>query len=172
MSQFLIKDSPKIFNVSGKDVFFNIISTPSSGWPVWASISIGVATLVAGLATGEVLAVVAALVVLLTITPSICVFTYYYNLLASDIVTNVIMHSVERHFNGFLVRLYKPHQDANGEETSPVSWTECGRLTVYDTSVVKVKRYFNYYLLYLVDAPLRVLYVPADFFLQLNYENS
>lgn len=170
MSNLTIHKSD-IFDVRGKDIFLNIVSRYDRGLPAWICAFIGIVALIAGCITDDMRPFVVGLILLLAITPSVCVFLYYYHLLASDMVANILPHSLERHSDGLLVTVYRRIENQEEEENVPVEWSECSSIFIPDSSVVKVRRYSGYYLLYLAGAPLKALYVPADVFLQLDYEN-
>lgn len=170
MSNSLTIHKSDIFNVCGKDIFLNIISRSDTGWPAWTCVFIAIVVLTAGCVADDMRSFVAGLILLLAITPSVCVFLYYYHLLASDMVANILPHSLERHSDGLLVTVYRRIENQEEENVS-VEWSESNSIFIPNSSVVKVRRYSGYYLLYLAGAPLKALYVPADVFLQLDYEN-
>lgn len=172
MTQNINIDNPNVFKVSGKDVFLSIISRPETGWPLWTCVILSVVALIVGCFADDMKSVVISLILLFAITPSVGVFMYYYHLLASDMVTNILPHSLERNSDGFILTLYKREEDSEENEDAPVVWSECDRIVIPDTSVIKVRRYIDYNLLYLTDAPLKALYVPTHLFLKLDYENT
>lgn len=172
MTQNINIDNPNVFKVSGKDIFLSIASSSNTGWPLWICVIFSVVALIVGCFADDMRFVMIGMILLFAITPSVGVFMYYYHLFASDMVTNILPQSLERNDDGFILTLYKRQEDSEENEDAPVVWSECGKIVIPDTSVVKVRRYIDYNLLYLVDAPLRALYVPTHIFFKLDYENT
>lgn len=86
-------------------------------------------------------------------------FMFVNFMFASEMVANLLHHTVERRPSGYLIHIFRPADKSNPIEEDK-TWIENGRLTIFDTSVVKKSYTNDYEVLFLKDAPLSVLYLP------------
>lgn len=128
-------------------------------WSVWLVGIIGIVTIVLG-AIFDTRFLIVGLIICLTIMPMLAFFIYFSNILDSHIMLNVLPHTIESKPGGYLVRIYREdrHDDCDGNEVK--EWVETGRMTIFDFKVKKRVEKDDYSLLYLVDSPVKVLYIP------------
>lgn len=76
-------------------------------------------------------------------------------------VANLLHHTIERKPNGFLLRIYRP---ANQDEPIEAgkTWIESGRLTLFDSNIIRKKNTNKYEVFFFKESPLSTLFVPKD----------
>lgn len=80
-------------------------------------------------------------------------------MLASEMVANLLNHTIERRSNGYMIHIFRaadPHNSTEQGET----WIESGRLSIFDYNIIKRKISGDYEILFLKDAPLGILFIP------------
>ena len=147
------------FRVSGKDVFQTFILSPRTGWPLWSITLAGLALTAYG-CISDIRLLVAGLMICLTVTPTVGCMMHFNHIMSPDIITNLLPHTVERRDNGYTIRTFRIEETDNDDGDKDETWIESGSLTVYDTSVIKIKEDSTYKVIYLSDSPISVLYVP------------
>ena len=101
---------------------------------------------------------VIGILVCLAVVPAVAFFIYFAYVLASDMVANVIHHTVERLSDGYLLRIFRKVYDE--ADDSEFAWIEADRLSISDSNIVKVKITDEYEIVFLKDSPLSILYIP------------
>ena len=98
----------------------------------------------------------------LAILPMVVFFILIRFMFASDMMVNILRHTVERRSDGYRVHIFRK---VEAEEESPdlPEWEEYSSLDVSDSSVVKRRFIDDYEALYLVGTPVRILFVPRYF---------
>lgn len=164
-------NQPDFLKVSRKDLLAYMMCSARISWPLWAVGVIGLfVTLVGALSDWRIMLV--GLIICLSVAPTIAFFIYFSNLLDSHIMINILPHTVESRPGGYLVRIYRPNMDkVQDEDNSPDSgrescadrqpdWIETGKMTVFESNVVKRSDSGNFSILTLVHSPVKVLYIP------------
>lgn len=146
------------FTVSRNIIFKTLILNPSTGWLLWIVFLIGLALIGLG-SVVDLRYLVIGLIIWVGIIPTMAFFQFINYMFASEMVANLLHHTVECRPNGYLIRIYRP-ADPNDSNEKDETWIESGRLTIFDSSVVKRKLTNEYEVVFLKDAPLSMLYVP------------
>ncbi|MDE7420894.1 MAG: hypothetical protein K2N35_11870 [Muribaculaceae bacterium] len=152
-------DAPQPFAVSRNIVFMTLLANPSTGLFVWIILIIGLVFIVLG-CFADVRFLILGLIICLTGLPAMAFFAFAKYMFASDMLANLLHHTVERHGDGYLLRIYRP---ANQDEPieADKNWIESGKLTFSDSNIVKKKTIDEYEVIFFKDSPLRILYVPS-----------
>lgn len=151
-------ETSQLFAVSRNTIFKTLICNPSTGWMLWLVLFIGLALTVFG-CIADVRCVILGLIICLTVAPSMAFFIFVNYMFATEMVANLLDHTVERHPHGYLVRIYRPvGPDEHVEDGK--TWIECGMFTLFDSNIVKEKTTNQYKVIFLKDSPLSILYVP------------
>lgn len=159
------------FKVSGKDVFLDSLYHARTGWLIWISIILFFIVMATGGLLKDTRILSFGVLCLLTITPTISFFLYYYHLFASETVVNVMPHTLERTESGYTLHIFKRVPEQEDNDGPRDIWMVSGRISVMDSSLVRVRRIPNYTVLQFEGAPIGSLYVPAEMPIQINYEN-
>lgn len=154
-----MQNTPDFFKVSRKEIFYFILSSFRLSWPLWTASAIGALLLLAG-ALYDVRIFALGLIMILAIVPTIGFFIYFSHILDTQMLANLLPHTVEAHGGDYLVRVYREEtrQDEEGNQTS--EWIEAGRMTLFSSRVKKCSYRNNFKVLFFEDSPLKVLYVP------------
>lgn len=151
-------ETPQPFSVSRNTIFLTLILNPRTGWLLWIVFAIGLSLIVAGCFL-DLSYIILGLIVCLSMLPAMAFFIFVNYMFASDMVANLLNHTVERRDNGYLLRIFRP-----AEQNDPIEkgkeWIESGRLTFFDSNIVKKKMTSEYEVIFLKDSPLTILYVP------------
>ena len=153
-------ESPRPFTVSRTTIFKTLVFSPSTGWLLWIVFAIGFALSIIGCFV-DLRYLLLGLIVVLTALPAMAFFLFVNYMFASEMVANLLNHTVERRNNGYLLRIYRP-ADKNDPIEKDKDWIESGRLTFFDYNVVKTKLTAEYEVVFLKDSPLTILYIPRD----------
>ena len=153
-------ETPLPFTVSRTTIFKTLILTPSIGWILWLVLIIGVGITIIGCLSDARL-VLLGLLVCFTVLPTMAFFMFVNYMFASEMVANLLNHTVERRSNGYLLRIYRPANQDDPLESGK-TWIESARLTFFDSNVVRTKTTNEYEVIFLKDSPLSILYVPRD----------
>jgi len=135
------------------------MSSPSISWPVWAVGLVGAILTLAG-ALCDVRIMMVGLIICLTVMPMLAFFIYFSNMLDTHIMLNVLPHTLESKPGGYLVRLYREDRGKDSDGNENVEWVETGSMTIFDSKVRKRVEKSDLSVLYLVDSPVKVLYIP------------
>ena len=151
-------ESSQPFTVSRSTVFMTLITTPSTGWSIWLAFFVGIVFIGIGCFV-DIRWLILGLIVCLTVIPALAFFLFVNYMFATEMVANLLHHTVERRSNGYMVHIFRP-----ADQTDPIekgkTWIENGRLTLFDANVVKTKLTPEYEVIFFKDAPLGILYVP------------
>ena len=136
-----------------------LMSTPSISWPVWSAAGLGAMVSLLG-ALYDVRFMLVGLMICLSVTPMLAFFIFFCNILDTHIMLNVLPHTIESRTGGYLVRIYREDKftDEEGKEAS--EWVETGRMTIFESKVQKRIERVDSSVLFLVDSPVKVLYIP------------
>lgn len=145
------------FTVGRDTIFKTLISTPSSGWTIWIVLLIGIMFIAVGCFV-DIRWLIIGMLICLAVVPALAFFIYFAYVLASDMVANVVHHTVERQSDGYVLRIFRKVDDESGDAES--AWIESQRLSIFDSNIVKVKTTNEYEIVFLKDSPLSILYVP------------
>lgn len=151
-------DSIQPFAVSRNTVFWTLLTNPSTGLRLWIILAIGIALIVAG-CFADLRLLVLGLMICLAVLPMIAFFAFVRYMLAEDMVANFLHHTVERQPDGYLLRIFRP-ADQDEPVEAEKTWIETGRLTFFDSNIVKKKTTDEYHVLFFHDSPLNILYIP------------
>ena len=146
------------FTVSRNTIFKTLILTPSTGWSIWVVFLIGVILTAIGCFV-DLRYLILGLIVILTVIPAMAFFLFVNYMFATEMVANLLHHSVERKPNGYVVHIFRPADPEEPFEKGK-TWIENGRLTLLDSNVVKTKTTAEYEVVFFKDSPLGILYVP------------
>ncbi len=146
------------FTVSRNTIFKTLIFTPRTGWLLWIVLVIGLILSIFG-CFYDPRYLVLGLIVCLTVLPAMAFFLFVNYMFASEMVANLLNHTVERRHNGYLLRIFRPADQSDPIEKDK-EWIESGRLTFFDYNIVKTKMTSEYEVVFLKDSPLTILYVP------------
>lgn len=153
-------ETPQLFAVSRNTIFKTLICNPSTGWMLWLVLLVGLALTVFG-CIADVRFFILGLIICLTVVPSMAFFIFVNYMFATEMVANLLDHTVERRYHGYLVRIFRPvGPDEHVEDGK--TWIECGRFTLFDSNIVKIKTINQYKVIFLKDSPLSILYVPKN----------
>ncbi len=135
-----------------------LISSPSTGWPLWAVFLIGLVFILIGCFV-DIRYLILGLIVILTVIPGMAFFIFANYMFASEMVANLLNHTVERRPNGYTIHIFRP-ADQNEPIERGKTWIESGRLTLFDSNVVKTKMTSRYEVVFFKESPLSTLYIP------------
>ncbi|MDE6290608.1 MAG: hypothetical protein K2M16_03665, partial [Muribaculaceae bacterium] len=163
-------DTVDPFSVDRGVVLKTLLFSPSCGWPVWATLSIGLLLIGVG-CLYDVRYLVLGLMICVAVIPGIVAFIYFSHTLAREMVPNLLPHTLERCEDGFLIRIWcrresegesdedpkdKPEVESPGE----VCWKQSGLISLFDQKIVDRKTTAGYDVFYFKDSPMKILYVP------------
>lgn len=151
-------ENPQPFTLSRAIIFKTIILSPSTGWLLWIMMAIGLILIALGCFL-DFRYLILGLIVILTALPAMAFFIFVNYMFASEMVANLLHHTVEQRPGGYLLRIYRP-ADQNDPIEKGKEWIESGRLTFFDYNIVKTKTTPKYEVIFLKDSPLAILYVP------------
>ena len=146
------------FTISRNTIFKTLVLNPSTGWLLWIVFAIGFILTVVGCLI-DIRYLILGLIVLLPALPAMAFFVFVNYMFASEMVANLLNHTVERRNNGYLLRIFRP-ADKNDPIEKDKDWIESGRLTFFDYNIVKTKITPEYEVIFLKDSSLSILYVP------------
>lgn len=146
------------FTVSRNTIFRALIFTPSMGWPIWIVCLIGIILIVIGCFI-DIRYLILGLIVVLTIIPTMTFFLFVKYMFATEIVANLLHHTVERKPNGYIVHIFRPANPEDPIEKDKI-WIENGKLSLFDSNVIRKKTTFEYDVVFFKDSPLGILYIP------------
>lgn len=146
------------FTVSRGTIFKSFILCPRTGWLLWIVFAIGLTLLAVGCFI-DIRYILLGLIVCLTVVPTVAFFLFVNYMFASEIVANLLNHTVERRSNGFLLRIFRS-ADPNDPKEKDKEWIESGRLTLFDSNILRHRTTSDYEMFFFKDSPLTILYVP------------
>ncbi len=151
-------ETPQPFTVSRNTIFKTLVCTPSTGWVLWIIFSLGLFFIGIGCFV-DLRYLILGLIVCLTVVPTTAFFIFVNYMFASEMVANLLHHTVERRPSGYLLRIYRP---ANQDDPIEVgkTWIESGRLSFFDSNIVRTKTSSKYQVIFLKDSALSILFVP------------
>lgn len=151
-------ESSQPFTVSRNTIFWTLITTPSTSWILWLVLVIGILLIALG-CYADSRYLILGLVVCLSVLPAVAFFLFVNYMFNSDMVANLLNHTVERRNNGYMLRIYRPAKQDDPIEAGK-TWIENGRLTFFDSNIIRKKITDKYEVIFFKDSPLRILYVP------------
>lgn len=156
---------PDFLKVSRKDLLTYMMCSPQISWSLWAVLIMGLfLSFIGVLADWKIL--ILGLIICFTVVPTVAFFIYFSNLIDSHIMINILPHTVESRPGGYLVRIYRPdfRQDGTGEDEKEKDpgWVETGKMTIFETNVLKRSETNQFSILHLVNSPVKVLYIPKN----------
>lgn len=146
------------FTVSRNTIFKSLVFSPSIGWPLWAVLFIGLILTALG-CFYDINYIILALIVCLTVLPAMAFFLFVKYMFATEMVANLIHHTIERHANSYVVHILRPAEQSDPLEKGK-EWIETGRLTLFDSNIIRRKTTSEYEVLYYKDSLLDILYIP------------
>ena len=146
------------FTVKRGTIFLSLLMSPSIGWPLWCVSLIGLFLIAVGCLC-DIRYLILGLIVCLTVFPTMAFFIFVRHMFSTEMVANLLHHSVERRPSGYLVRIYRPAEPGEPIEAGK-EWIENGRLTLFNSNVVKTKTTSEYEIIFFKDSPLEILYIP------------
>ncbi|MDE6023404.1 MAG: hypothetical protein K2G13_07880 [Muribaculaceae bacterium] len=149
---------PQPFTVSRNIILKTLLLSPPTGWPIWLAFIIGFVLVLIGCFC-DVRCLIIGLIIWLTVIPSMTFFMFVNYMFASEMVANLLNHTIEPRPNGYVVHIFRPADPHNSTEQGE-TWIESGRLSIFDYNIVKRKLSGDYEVLFLKDAPLGILFVP------------
>ena len=132
--------------------------TPSTAWILWMVVAIGVALIVIG-CIADIRCLILGLIICFTMAPSIAFFIFVNFMFASEMVANLLNHTIERRPGSYVLHIYRPANEDDPIEAGK-TWIESGRLTFFDYNIIRKKIGNKYEVIFLKDSPLSILYVP------------
>lgn len=151
-------ETPQPFTVSRNTIFKTLILTPSTAWILWMVVAIGIALIVIG-SIADIRCLILGLIVCLTMAPTIAFFIFVNFMFASEMVANLLNHTVERRPGSYVLHIYRPANEDDPIEAGK-TWIESGRLTLFDYNIIRIKSNSKYDVIFFKDSPLSILYVP------------
>ena len=146
------------FTVSRATIFKTLILSPSTGWLLWIVFAVGLVLTILGCFL-DPRYLILGLIVILTVFPAMAFFMFVNYMFATEMVANLLNHTVERRQSGYLLRIFRPADKSDPVEKDK-EWIESGRLSFFDSNIVKTKITPKYEVVFLKDSPLSILYVP------------
>ncbi len=146
------------FTVSRGTVFKTLISSPSTGWSLWVVFLIGLVFTAFGCLI-DIRYLILGLIVILTVLPGMAFFLFVNYMFASEMVANLLNHTVERRANGYMVHIFRPADQDDPIEKGK-TWIESGRFSLFDSNIVKSKQTSKYEVIFFKNSPLSILYIP------------
>ena len=153
-------ENPQPFTVSRNTIFKTLIFSRSTGWPIWLLSFLGFAATIIG-CFYDVTYLILGLIVCLTVLPTMAFSLFVNYMFASEMVANLLNHTVERRSNGYHLRIFRPADQSDPHEAGK-TWIESGRLTLFDSNVVRTESTTEYDVIFFKDSPLAILYVPKQ----------
>lgn len=147
------------FIVGRKELIYYLLSSPAISWPLWLTLGLGLVLIFTG-AVCDVRVMFLGLILCLTVAPTMAFFIYFSKMLDTHIMINILPHTIEGHPGGYLVRIYRAEPLQDEDDKDKVEWIETGKMTIFDSKVVKRIDRREYSILFLVDSPVKVLYIP------------
>ena len=146
------------FTVSRNTIFKTLVCTPSTGWSIWIVSLIGIILIAVGCFV-DLRYLILGLIVILTVIPTMAFFLFVNYMFASEMVANLLHHSVEIQQDRYVVHIFRP---ANPEEPfeKDKTWIESGRFSLLESNIVKRKSTAQYDVIFFKDSPLGILYIP------------
>lgn len=154
-------ETPDFFIVSRKELILYLFTSPTVSWPIWLIGGIGLFAAIVGVFV-DVRVMFVGLMLLLAVMPMVAFFIYFSCILDNHIMINILPHTIESRPGGYLVRIYREDRNEGADGREELEWVETGRMTIFESKVVKRVEKFNASVLYLVDSPVKVLYLPKD----------
>lgn len=151
-------ENPQPFTVSRATIFKTLIFSKKTGWMLWIVFFIGFILSAIG-CFFDFRYLILGLIVCLTMLPTMAFFIFVHHMFASEMVANLLNHTVERYNNGFLLRIYRPADKSDPIEKDK-EWIESGRLSLFDSNIVRSRTTSDYEVFFYKDSPLAILYVP------------
>lgn len=150
-------DVQRPFRVERSTVLKDLILIPSSGWPVWVVMGIGLAVIMVG-CFFDIRFMVLGLMICVSVVPALVAFIYFSHTLSPDMVANLLPHTLERCTDGYLLRIWRRNDEDDSDDD--VNWMESGRIRLYDADVVATRSSFEYERLFFKNSLMKILYVP------------
>lgn len=150
-------DAPGPFRVGRSTVLKDLILIPSSGWPIWVVMVMGIAVIAVG-CFSDMRFIVLGLMICVSVVPALVAFIYFSRTLSPDIVANLLPHTLERCPDGYLLRIWCRNDEDNAD--GDVIWIESGSIRLYDADVVATRTSFEYERIYFKNSLMKILYVP------------
>ena len=135
-----------------------LLLSPSTGWLLWIVFAVGLVLTILGCFI-DPRYLILGLIVILTVFPAMAFFLFVNYMFATEMVANLLNHTVERRQSGYLLRIFRPADKSDPVEKDK-EWIESGRLSFFDSNIVKKKITQKYEVVFLKDSPLSILYVP------------
>lgn len=151
-------ENPQPFTISRTTIFKTLVFTPSTGWSIWIVFLIGLLLLAVG-CFYDIRYMIIGLIVILSVIPAMAFFLFVNYMFATEMVANLLHHTVERRPNGYVIHIFRP-ADQNEPIERGKTWIESGRLTLFDSNVAKTQYDSKYEVLFFKDSPLSILYIP------------
>lgn len=151
-------ENPQPFTVSRTTIFKTILLNPTSGWPIWVALAVGITLTCIG-CFNDVRWLILGLIICLSVIPSMLFYIFIKYMFATEMVANLLNHTLERRQDGYLLHIFRP-ADQNDPIEKGKTWIESGRLTLFDANVIGRKTTYEYEVIFYKDAPLSILYVP------------
>lgn len=156
-------DEIRPFSVDRGAVFKTLLLSPSSGWPVWATLAAGLIVTAVG-ASADPRCVMLGLMICVAVTPGLAAFVYFSHTLDPEMVPNLLPHTLERVEGGFRLCLWR-HRDEDEStddtpEETPGGWIRTGMISLSDEKITGRKTSFEYEVFYFKESPMKILYVP------------
>ncbi len=148
------------FTISRNTVFWTLITTPATAWLLWIVVFIGLILIALG-CFFDLRYLILGLIVCLTVLPTMAFFQFINYMFATEMVANLLNHTIERHNDGYLVRIFRPANQEEPIETGK-TWIETGRLTLFDSNIIRTKSTNEYEVVFFKDSSLSILYIPKD----------
>ncbi|MDE6018780.1 MAG: hypothetical protein K2G85_08210 [Muribaculaceae bacterium] len=150
-------ESVQPFTVSRGTIFKTLVFKLSTGWPLWALFLIGVLIILIG--SYDLRWVVVGLIICLTVVPTLAFYLFIKHMFATEMVANLLNHTVECRSNSYIVHIFRPADQASPAEKGK-DWVESGRLTLFEYNIVSKKITSDYQVLFFKNSPLEILYIP------------
>lgn len=151
-------ETSRPFTVKRSTIFNSLFMSPSTGWPLWCVSLIGLILIALG-CVFDVRYLILGLIFCLTLLPTIAFFIFVHHMFSTEMVANLLHHTVERRPNAYMVRIFRPADPSEPIEAGK-EWIENGRLTLFYSNVVKTKTTSDYEIIFFKDSPLEILYLP------------
>lgn len=151
-------DISQPFTVRRSIIFWTLLTTPSTGLFIWIVLILGFVFVVLGCLI-DVRYLILGLIICLMALPAVVFFAFANYMLASKMVANILHHTVERHNDGYSLRIYRQANQEESDEDDN-SWIEAGLLTFSDSNIVKRRTTNEYEVIFFKNSPLNILYVP------------
>lgn len=147
------------FTVSRSELISFMMSSLGISWMLWMVAGIGLMLVVVG-AFGDLRVMALGFIVCLAIAPTMAFFIYFTNLIDARIMFNMLPHTVEPKTDYYLVEIFREDFHKNDDGDMESSWVRSAKMTIFGSKVTKRVDKGQYSVLYLVDSPAKVLYIP------------